>query len=72
MIMKTTVELTRFEVGVMLDHATAEWQHWESIAADCKVNGWHDAKEKDRVLDYQHQTWKLVEKLQHAIKEMEA
>ena len=69
--MRTTMELTRGEVGILLQSAIAELQHWESVATDCKVNGWRDAKEKDRVLTYQHQTLQLVEKLQQAIKEMD-
>lgn len=71
MILKTTVELTRGELGILVGGAIAELQHWESVAADCNDNGWRDAKEKDRVLTYQHQTLQLVEKLQQVIKEMD-
>jgi hypothetical protein len=71
MTLNTTMELTRGELGILVKSAIAELQHWESVAADCNDNGWRDAKEKDRVLTYQHQTLQLVEKLQHAIKEMD-
>jgi hypothetical protein len=60
-----TMELTRGELGILLRGATAEWQHWYTRSE------FRDAKEKDRVLTYQHQSWELVKKLQQAIKEMD-
>lgn len=71
MTLNTTMELTRGELGMLLRGAMSEWERWEETAYEQEKAGWHDAKEKDRVLTYQHQSWELVKKLQDAINEMD-
>jgi len=70
--MSKTLELTRGELGILLRGAEEEWRFWDNACHERDERGWHDGKEKDRVLTYQHQSWDLVKKLQQAIKEIDA
>lgn len=63
---KATVELNWSEVCILLRAATQEWLNWETTATIQERDGWRDAKEKDRVLTYQHESRELVKKLTKA------
>ena len=72
MTLNTTLELTRGELGILLRGAEEECRFWADACHERDERGWHDGKEKDRVLTYQHQSRELVKKLQQAIKEVDA
>jgi hypothetical protein len=65
-----TVELNWSEVCILLDAAAARWAEWNDRAMHGQKTGWRDEKEKQKVLTYQHESWKLVEKLTQTKKGM--
>jgi hypothetical protein len=69
--MSKTLELTRGELGILLRGAEEECRFWADACHERDERGWHDGKEKDRVLTYQHQSRELVKKLTQAIKEVD-
>jgi hypothetical protein len=69
--MKTKIEVTRGELGILLRGAEEEWRFWSNACHESEIRGWRDDKEKDRVLTYQHQSWELVKKLEAEVREMD-
>ena len=61
-----TIELNWTETCILLDAATAQWKEWNDRAVIGQSKGWRDEKEKERVLTYQWESWKLGEKLTDA------
>ena len=71
MTLTTTVELTRGELGIMAVALVREWHRTGQLEDEGNRDGWYDAKSKERVTVHLHDTEKLIQRINVAIKEMD-
>jgi hypothetical protein len=71
MSLNKTMELTRGELGLMAVALVREWHRTGQLEDEGNRDGWYDTKSKERVTVHLHETEKLIQRVNLAIKELD-
>jgi hypothetical protein len=71
MTLTTTMELTRGELSILATAVEREWRRTHQLQRTGELDGWYDAKAKEKVAVHFDEVGKLFQRLLTQAKEMD-